>query len=299
VLVAQGHLAIGRAEQHWVLCFAPRFWISIVRRSGLVLDTRFVAPAADAPSAMTCLYLLQSGRWTLHDREGGPLEAPCAFVVSEEDLEGRRGARPFTFSARGEPYRSIEIHVANEDWPRAPAATPARLDLPSASWRRAEAVQQRAAGGDAACREVVGELLRGLAAAGVLASGAVERALRRVPRRHALLWVALRPMIEKLYPTPTLQEVAGTMGLSTRQVDRYVEDFVGAFGLVGERWRSSTLHLRLKLAVILLSADDASVAEVARVIGYSSADAMARAFRDAGLPPPAAVQRNVREARIG
>ena len=103
-------------------------------------------------------------------------------------------------------------------------------------------------------------------------------------------------MIENLYLTPTLQEVADRVGLSTRQVDRYVESFLRAFGLVGGRWRSSTRYWRLKLAVILLSADGASVADVARCIGYSGSDAMARAFRDAGLPPPVTVQQDVRAA---
>src|SRR5215471_11701022 len=101
MLVAQGRLVIGRAEQRWVLCFAPRLWVSIVERTGLVLDTRFVAPAVDAPAGMTCLYLLLAGRWTLHRHGGGSLDSRSAFILTEEDLEGGRGARPFTFTARG------------------------------------------------------------------------------------------------------------------------------------------------------------------------------------------------------
>jgi transcriptional regulator GlxA family with amidase domain len=41
----------------------------------------------------------------------------------------------------------------------------------------------------------------------------------------------------------------------------------------------------------MLSAKDASVAQVARVVGYGSSIAMCRAFRDAKLPSPGAVQR--------
>jgi transcriptional regulator GlxA family with amidase domain len=53
-------------------------------------------------------------------------------------------------------------------------------------------------------------------------------------------------------------------------------------------------RLRLKMAVIMLSAKDATVAEVARVVGYGSADAMARAFRDAELPAPSEVREALR-----
>ena len=48
--------------------------------------------------------------------------------------------------------------------------------------------------------------------------------------------------------------------------------------------------LRLRAAVLLLSAPDATPNEVAKVVGYGSLDAMGRAFRDAQLPPPSLVQ---------
>jgi AraC-like DNA-binding protein len=44
------------------------------------------------------------------------------------------------------------------------------------------------------------------------------------------------------------------------------------------------------MAVLLLSAPEATVAEVAKIVGYGSAIAMARAFRDAKLPAPSAIQ---------
>ena len=56
----------------------------------------------------------------------------------------------------------------------------------------------------------------------------------------------------------------------------------------------ATLHLRLKVAVLFLSAEGISVAEVAEASSYGSVDAMARAFRDAGLPPPSKVQAQLR-----
>jgi transcriptional regulator GlxA family with amidase domain len=101
-------------------------------------------------------------------------------------------------------------------------------------------------------------------------------------------------MAEQLYLTPTLQEVGELTGLSTRMVERYVQEFVGDFGLAGGSWRASTRYLRLRLAAILLTAKGATVSEVALRVGYRSADAMARAFRDAGMLPPSDVQERAR-----
>jgi transcriptional regulator GlxA family with amidase domain len=53
--------------------------------------------------------------------------------------------------------------------------------------------------------------------------------------------------------------------------------------------------LRLRTAVVLLSAAEATVVEVARLVGYGSPIAMARAFRDAKLPAPSVVQAELRK----
>jgi AraC-like DNA-binding protein len=52
--------------------------------------------------------------------------------------------------------------------------------------------------------------------------------------------------------------------------------------------------LRLRAAVLLLSAPEATPSDVARTVGYGSLDAMGRAFRDAHLPAPSVVQQAVR-----
>jgi AraC-like DNA-binding protein len=45
----------------------------------------------------------------------------------------------------------------------------------------------------------------------------------------------------------------------------------------------------------MLSAPEATVVEVARLVGYGSPIAMARAFRDAKLPAPSVVQAELRK----
>ena len=101
-------------------------------------------------------------------------------------------------------------------------------------------------------------------------------------------------MVERLYLTPTLKEVGELTGISIRQIDRYVQDFASSFAFVGEGWRPATRFLRLKLAAIFLSAEGVQVADVARVVGYRSSDAMSRAFRDAKMAPPTQIQADLR-----
>jgi transcriptional regulator GlxA family with amidase domain len=82
-------------------------------------------------------------------------------------------------------------------------------------------------------------------------------------------------------------------GLSESQVERTVRKWAGKLGPIGPGLRSITRDYRLRAAVTFLSAEDVPIANVAEASGYGSADAMARAFRDAGLPPPSLVRRDV------
>ena len=138
-------------------------------------------------------------------------------------------------------------------------------------------------------------LMRALVARKIVNAEALEPTLVKTPGPLELLWKGVRPMVERLYLTPTVEEVSGATGISLRQVDRYVSQFLERFGhLGGTSWRVATRHMRLKLAVMWLSADGVSVADVATATSYGSADAMARAFRDAGLPTPSKVQSELR-----
>jgi len=274
----------------WAVVFASRVWSVAVERNGLTLDTRFIPADRNPPRPRSCVYLLLRGTWRIHERE--EITAPSAFVVSEEELEGARGRRPYTFSAGGEPFQAIEIHVATADV----RASRKNLSLDERAFAAARDVIASIGRDDAALERSFAALLRELARSGVVGEELADLARRPSPRPVARIWSAVRPMVERLYLSPTLQELEAPSGFSTRQIDRYVGKFVQGFGLVGTRWRSSLLHLRIKLAVLLLSADGASITDVARMVGYGSSDAMARSFRDAGLPSPGAVHQALREA---
>jgi AraC-like DNA-binding protein len=291
VLIARGHTRIRRADLRWALVFAPRMWCVTVRRSGLVLDTRFVSAAVEPQPPRTCVYLLLSGVFAVHGQP--PFRGPTAFVISDEQLEGASGTRPLTFEATGQPYSAIELHLGAEDVTVHASAAPAELTLDAETWQAATAVAGLAEPDQSFQRDMA-TLLGRVASSGLVVPSTAAHVLDEPSKPFALLWRAVRPMIERFYLTPTLQEVGDAAGVSLRQVDRYMRDFVTSFALVGRGWRHTTRHVRLKLAVMLLSADGASVAEVASAVGYLSSDAMSRAFRDAGLPTPSVVQQQMR-----
>jgi AraC-like DNA-binding protein len=294
MLMGRGYTQIGKGDLRWAIAFTPRLWCSAFVQHGLVVDTRVIAASDDPPRSAACLYLVLAGVFRTYGDVGESFEAGSAFVLSDEQLDGARGVRPVTFSAVGNPYAAIELHLESRDLRKEPGTGPRRVNLDEPTWQAARRVGRLADHDDAAFQLGLEELLGRLVDEDVIAPAAAKRMFEPTPAPFALLWRALRPMVERLYLTPTLQEVGAATGMSVRQIDRFVQDFVSAFAIAGRGWRPATRYLRLKLAAILLSAEGATVSEVARAVGYRSSDAMSRAFRDARMPSPTQVQLDLR-----
>ncbi len=294
MLIARGCTSLGQGRLRFVLALAARIRATVVSREGMVLDTRF-APATEGANPGVCLYLLLRGTWQVLEPVPGPrFDGPCAFVLTEEHLDGADGSHSVHYRAAGSPCELIEIHLAAADLAYASTVDPLPVEIDASSWRAARCAIERMDSDDATLSEALGALYASLATAGLIETAAVDGARRPLPAPFPQLWRALRPMVERLYLNPTLQEVSAATGISSRQVDRHIKYFVTAFGLFGDGWRPATRHLRLKLALLLLSVDGASIAEVARVVGYGGTVAMARAFRDAKLLPPGEIQAKLR-----
>jgi AraC-like DNA-binding protein len=293
MLVARSSTAIRSTHLRHVVCFSRPLCAVFVDRTGLVFDTRFVPGAeAEATASSACLYILLQGVWR---PEGGePFVGPVAFVLSEAQLEGAAGARPFTFRAWGDPYVAIELRVTTAHLTAPLGSEPRTIALDDATWAKAREAATVHQHDDSTTRQSVVDLVRCLADGGVLRRSLVDHVSDRSPGFERL-WDAMRPIVERLYASPSLQELSAESGLSIRQLTRELTAFVGTFSLVKTGWRAVTKRLRLKLAVLFLSADDVSIGEIARTVGYGSSDAMARAFRDAGLPSPSDVQASVRQ----
>jgi AraC-like DNA-binding protein len=294
VLVARGSAELRNARLELTNVFARGAWASIVRRRGMTFDTRF-APNVRGPAAKkTCLLLLRSGTFVARDASGLHVEGPAVVRVTECDLEGGDGGRAWTFRNAGEPFELVEVHVAEE---RASGAAPESVAVGPEAWRAVDRVLDAAGAraDDARIGEGMRSLLEALSAEGLVTRRIVELAASPVPFER--LWGAVRPLAERFAVSATHDQLVDLAQASPRQLDRWLQSFFATFGMIGGGWRPTTVHLRLKVAVLFLSVEGATMAEVARVAGYGSVEAMARAFRDAKLPAPSEVAARLRSAQ--
>ena len=294
MLIARADKRLHDASLRLDLAFAPGLWTNVVVRRGLLLDTRFVPAYRGAARPGHCVYLLARGRVEFEDDTSSSVRVgPSAWTLSAEELEGAEGRRVLNYRNEGDPFVACEVHVRSEELlVHAPPGAP-ELNLGDDVWRSVErlAAMPTAAADDDVQTELL-TLVDGLRRCGVLHPRAVERARSRVPLER--LWRGVRPLAERLDVAATLDQLGELANTSRRQLDRYVHAFFEQVPLVGSGFRSATLHLRLKLAVLFLSAEGVTATEVAEQMGYGSIDAMGRAFRDAGLPSPSVVQSALR-----
>jgi AraC-like DNA-binding protein len=303
MLFAGGERTLGAARLLWRMVFGGRFWWFFVHRRGLVHDTRWVPGTRGPERDNTCIYLLLGGTFEVFGSAPRAVEAPLALVLTEEQLEGAHDRRSFVYRAAGEPFVALQIHFPDSllgaACREASAPTPRILALDDEAWSAARAVAEAALSSADESLEPMQRLLRSLVRHRAVRAEALSSAAAKTPASLELLWKGVRPIVERLYLTPTVEEVSGATGISVRQVDRYVAQFLERFGHVGGTgWRLATRHVRLKLAVLWLSAEGVSVADVATATSYGSTDAMARAFRDANLPAPSVVQAELRHAHV-
>lgn len=274
VLVATSDLAIGEARMRSALLVERAVRGTVIRREGLAFDSRFAAASAGKSEPVGHVFLLVDGRFA---SGGFEWPAPVAFVLADDEIE-RVGARSRTFRTDGERATVIQLRVDKKHlrWPVGLDKGPIAIG----AW-------------DAA-RALVDEPTEPQRLAALLAALAIPIAIElEEPERFRRLWGALQPLYAQYGATASIKQLAGALGMSMRQVGRDAKELASTFGL-GDGYRDALLVLRLRTAVLMLSAAEATVAEVARLVGYGSPIAMARAFRDAKLPAPSDVQNSLR-----
>ena len=298
MLIARGCTTLARAELKTCIAFGHTLVLSIVARRGLRMDSAFV-PALMGGALRSCLYVLLEGRWETQGAEHDvSFAGPTALLLSSAQLEGAMGRRPFTFVNEGEPYRAIEFHVFNGSLRSPPSSMPRVVPLRGRTLELCESVF-RAANDDVELERTTAGLVTDLVAEGVIEPSSAE-AMTGHSAVFAGLWRALRPILERHYLSPTLQQISEGSGLSVRQFDRTLRTFIAASPIgLGETWRATARRLRIRVAVLFLSAEGVTIGEVSRAVGYGSVDAMARAFRDLGMPAPGVVQHALLARRAG
>lgn len=290
MLVASSQRGFGASQLRSTIFLERRFRAHVMWRDRLVFDSRF-APAARRATPFAHLYAVWRGALQV---AGGPVvEGPRAFALAEAEFD-RVVPGALTFRSWGSPAVIVELRV-----PAAALRCPVGLRhgevaLPPAAWAAYGALAEAAAG--PAPAPALHALMVALGAAGVVAADLVASVVAHEPERFARLWDVIRPLYASYATSTSVKELAGPSGLSLRQLGRDLTEMTRTFGLFGAGFRDAARVVRLRAAVLLLSAPDATAGEVARAVGYGSLDAMGRAFRDAGLPAPSAVQDAVRFA---
>ena len=279
VLTATSQIRIGNAGMKTTLVLERSVRGTVVRRDRLAYDTRFAATVGGKTELVGHVFLIVAGRYA--PAVGEAIHAPVGLILADDEFE-RLGPTSRTFRTDGDQVHVIHLRYARADIvaPVGMAAGP--LALPAGFWDVARRVMDQPT--------AIGDVFDALASAGITRPSV---RIHEEPDRYRRLWDALRPLYETYGGTVSLKQLAGSLGMSMRQVGRDAKELAKTFGM-GNGFRDALLVLRLRVAVLLLSGPEATVGEVATLVGYGSPIAMARAFRDAKLPAPSAVQAALR-----
>jgi len=262
---------------------------TLVERDHLAFDTKYAAAASGKPEPVGHLFLLLEG--TLTTDRGERFSAPYGFVLGDDEWERRgKGGNARTFRTEGARVEVAQLRIAKDHLKVPIGMSAGALPMTAACWDAMRELLRSAPAGEAG---PLARSLEALAAANIVAPTLMATVIGEEPERFRRLWAALRPLYQTYGATTSLKQLADALGMSMRQVGRDAKDISAAFG-IGGGYRDALLVLRLRSAVLLLSAPDAGVAEVAKIVGYGSPIAMARAFRDANLPAPSVIQADIR-----
>ena len=258
-----------------------------IRRNGLTVDARFIPPSENQSDRMR-IFVTAQGDYTFEAPVRERFAGPSAFLLSEDAFEGANGHRTCFFCSTGNPFIGIDFMIKRSDVPISVTTGPIRLDLRARAFEIANDIGNTDPKDGESWARQIREVVEELARAGVV-KDEIAASVRVGDKGFGRLWTGLVPLAERFYSLSTLDEISSTSGISVRQLRRDMDRFIDAFhfGLGG--WRHEMRRLRLKIAALGLSAQGATVADVARAAGYGSTEAMARAFREAGLPAPSAV----------
>lgn len=268
------------------LLFARRFRAHLVWRHRLVFDSRWGA-AAPGRDCVATIYFALEGALAV---DGVHAPVPAAYVVAASEYERVR-AGGSSFRSWGDPSVTMDLMLAEDDVRVPIGLRHGPLQLSAATWAALHGLAEALATAQS-MDMLVRQLFAGLVADGVVASELADAVVEE-PAWVTRLWDALNPHYRAFSPSVSLFELARAAGVSLRQLRRDVNTMTATFALFGGNFRDSLLVLRLRLAVLLLSSRESTVGEVATRVGYKSIEALARAFRDAGLPPPSEVRANV------
>jgi len=284
VLSATSRRAFAGSTLETTIFLERRLRAHLVSRDRLLYDSTY-APPGKKPTELVHLYASLHGTFAL---EGAlPITGRQAYVLAETEFD-RVVAGARKFRSYGAPGVIVELRIPAADLRCPVGIDHEQVPLPDAVWEAYAALEEHRS------EATLHQLIVALGAAKILSRDLTASVVTVEPERFVRLWAALKPLYEDLATSTSLKQIATITKLSLRQLGRDLGEATRTFGLYGGGFRDAMRVLRLRAAVLLLSAPEGSPSEVARAVGYGSLDAMGRAFRDANLPAPSLVQDAVR-----
>jgi hypothetical protein len=104
---------------------------------------------------------------------------------------------------------------------------------------------------------------------------------------------ALDAMQSNLSGAPMMVDLEAALTLSSRQINRLVQEFNERYGFNASGWRDTRNRWRLMIGATLMTAPGATAEGVARAMGFASAATFSRALANAGFPPPGEIAATV------
>jgi AraC-like DNA-binding protein len=285
-------LRFGGAAWKTATLLERRFRAQLFHREALRFDTRYSPPARKARGVVT-LYLVLRGAVALDD--GPASTGPVAFVLREDEREHRQlGTR--SLQAWGSSWDGFEVQMLASDVAAPIGLAHGPLHLSARTWdalAAGAAALAPATSGDPVMPAVV-TLLEALASDGAVTGDLVRSIVTEETPEVRRLAAGIGKIYAAHQASATLPDLRAATGLSLAQLGRELLSFTRTFGVFAQGWREGLRLLRLRAAVLWLSNPQLSPTEVSRIVGYRSAEAMARAFRDAEMPAPRVVAERVR-----
>lgn len=281
VLDATSTRSFGGGHLRTTVFLERGFRAHVVYRDRLLIDTRFAPPVRKSSSK---IHLYAQVRGTLQVAGKAPVEGPQAYLLAESEFD-RVHAGSLTFRSHGAPGIVVELKLPAEDCRRPIGLANGPLSLSDDVWAAYSALEVLPT--PAAFQQLVDRLV----ATGIVSTNLT---ITDEPERFTRLWAVLRPLYEEYATSTSLKQISILSKLSLRQLGRDLGAFARTFGLFGTGYREAIRVLRLRAALVFLSAPEGTPGEVAREVGYGSLEAMDRAFRDAKLPAPSTIQQAVR-----
>jgi AraC-like DNA-binding protein len=286
MLYTGGEIDLGDASYSSLFAIERSFRLYAVERRGMVWDSRFIRAREQIAPDRCVLYFLLDGWVRVRGAVGRFIEGPGAFVTTQSAIEGLAEDAGFSLVSGGEPLRTLQMTVAASDLliPCSGAITPIAV-----SGDTLEAARRVVGAHDVHPGPAIAAFLDSCAADSILRPGLAATIVPEEPTRITRVWNALSASTNPR-ALGSHQGIGEHAGVSPRQVSRMVEEIKESFGLDWRGWRVVTNDLRLRFAVLLLSVNSLSIADVAVSSGYGSTNALALAFRRAGLPAPSIVR---------